>query len=63
MFNNMQLFNSVVYPIANAHTISMYYYAQHLLIIHIGYDLTTIIMYNYNFLGCTYTRKLSGTRL
>jgi len=30
MFNKMQIFNSVVIPIANAYTVSMYYYAQRL---------------------------------
>lgn len=43
MFNNMQTANSVVYPTANVYTVSMYYYAQHLPIIHIGYGPITMI--------------------
>lgn len=33
----MRAFNSVVYPTANVYTVSVYHYAQCLLIIYIGY--------------------------
>lgn len=74
MFNNMQTFNSVVYPIANAYTVSMYYYANTFTnIMQITFTFANytyrIWSYNddnryiYNLLGCTYTSKLSGASL